>query len=604
MENAKSIYDPICEDALEFLRILYGTTLTEKPKEREERLPEHDWSAKDYAWTFVGMTDGPKSKELQRSVGIRSYRTLWKYLYDDSAIYITPNQYISRFKRTEVTLEWMNAIVVDFDDTQDVVCAFERMKLPGRLAPMLVNKTLKGLHFWYVFDKPVKATKGNQGRYKTIARAMAITAGADQQCQSPTQFFRIPRSIELFLPNEKVNFDKMYQWAKKVLKKHREKVNYNTIGTPEQLLNSEAFNTVLQGISKGGRNTAAYSLAMVYRNANVSKSEAINTMVDWNSKNDPPLSEKEIRDVVECVYKRNADKRLPINNIKLLSGKSFKFGRIITQKKDRSKRDRTHYSEWLGDLLAFIKKCPEQRWEGSQKALASETTIPLRSLKEVILMIKEGCTELQMRVVGVGCKAKTILYCPVPQNESEEDQNIESVPQKTNFVPRVIAKSEDLSDVVVQNQGIIPKNEYKKRIKIKFVPQDTKSVPQMTAKCEDSSDFVVQNQGRGENKMKIATHVEIKGFELVRSRNKGTTAGGWFKHPRRGIPLGQGVVVCRTQWELSPQPLPLKNLAVVACGPTGACGMQAQRDSVHKPSSPQEISALVLKKSTRSSQEV
>lgn len=578
MGAVKSIYEPACEEALDFLRILYGSTLAEKPKEREERTEGADWSQKDYGWTFIGMTDGPSSKELKYCIGLRTYKTLWKYLYDERAVFITPNQYISRFKRTETMLEWMNAIVVDFDDTQDVVHALERMKLPERMTPALVNKTQKGLHFWYVFDKPVKATLGNQNRYKAISRAMAIVAGADQQCQSPTQLFRIPRNIELFQRDARVNFDKLYKWAKVILKGQNN--TKSLIGTVTQLIDSEAFNIVLGGVSKGGRNTAAYSLAMIYRNAELSRSDTLDKLMVWNMKNDPPLVNKDIRDVVNCVYKRSADKRLPLNNIKLLSGKSFKFGRIITQKKDRSKRERTHYSEWLSDLLDFIQRQPERSWEGSQKALANDTGIPLRSLKEVLLLVKKGNTDLLMKTVGSGCKAKTILSYPVPQIHGKSTQNSEYVPQNSDFVPQTMPKSQEFIYSVVQNQGSVPQKESNKGEKIKFVPQFCKAVLQ-------SEQFVPQIMTRGENEMQIAIGLETQGFESVQSRNKGYTAGGWSNHPRRGFLL-RGAVVCRTQRGLSPQPLhlevssrrnPVGPLGLVGCRPKGA---QSTNQVVHR----------------------
>lgn len=578
MGAAKSIYEPACEEALDFLRILYGSTLSEKPKEREERSDGHDWNEKNFGWTFIGMTEGPESKEIKFSVGLRTYRTLWKYIYDDRAVFITPNQFVSRTQRTETMLEWINAVVVDFDDTQNVVDALERMKLPQRSTPTLVNKTKKGLHFWYVFDKPVKATLGNQGRYKTIARAMAIIARADQQCQSPTQFFRIPRNIQVYQPDARVNFIKLYEWAKAILKKNRD--NTKAIGTPAQLIESEAFNKVLQGIAEGGRNTATYSLAMVYRNANVAKADALNTLMDWNKKNDPPLSEKKITEVVDCVYKKKVDRRLPINNIKLLSGKSFKFGRIITQKKDRSKRQRTHYSEWLSDLLDFVQRQPDRCWEGSQKALAVETEIPLRSLKEVLLLVKGGNTDLQMKTVGTGCKAKTVLYCLVPQIHGKSTKNSDFVPQDSDSVPQIMPECQGNIYSVVQDQGFVPQKESKKDKKIKLVPQICKAVPQSGCVSQ-------QIMTRGEKEMQIAVDVKTQGVESVQSRNKGYMAGGWPNHPRRGFLL-KGAVICRTQRGLSPQPLhlrvfsrrnPVDPLGLVGCRPKGA---QSTNQVVHR----------------------
>lgn len=545
MGAPKSIYNPANEEAIAFLRMLYGNKLTERPKERDERSDDHCYDEKSYAWTFIGLTDGPRSKEIQYSVGVRSYQTLEKYIYDDKAVFITPNQFISRTKRTEAMTEWMNAMVVDFDDTQNVVDAMERMKLPGRATPTLVNKTTKGLHFWYVFDKPVKATLGNQGRYKTIARAMAVTAGADLQCPSPTQYFRIPRNIQLSQLDARVNFYKLYNWALVTLRKHRK--SQTIVGSPEQLMKTVAFTKLLSGVAEGGRNTAAYSIAMVYRNADLDKTEALDKLFAWNERNDPPLKQKAIKDVVECVYKKKADKRLPLNNIRTITGCKFKFGRIITQRKERSDRKRTHYSEWQQDLQHFISDRPDQYWIGSQKTLAEETGIPLRSLKDVLQRIRDGETTLQIRTEGTGCKAKTILF--VSHNEEESDFVPQVVPQNdsedvfvvqnSEFVPQITIKNKKVLDFVVQNSKAVPQNMSKKREEIKVVQLIIRLVP--------------QERGDGELKMRCHECIEIREVETVRCRNKGSTAGGWLNHPRRGY-LSKGVVVCRTRRGLSPQP--------------------------------------------------
>ncbi len=588
MEAIQFKYDPT-EEAMSFLRLLYGRSLTEKAKTREDRSEDHCREDKDFAWTFVGTTAGPHSKVIEKHIGVRTYETLKTYVEDQNGIFITPNQFISRRERSEVMLEIINAVVVDVDDTQDVNEALGRMKFPGRATPTLVNKTTKGLHFWYVFDKPVKATKGNRERYKKIAKAMTITSRADESCTSPSHYFRIPRKIEIYQPWARVSFLKMYYWAKKKLKADRETQVYGS-AKPDQLIKSKAFEEILKGVSSGIRNDASYMLSVIYRSDGSSKNDTFEKLVEWNQRNEPPLSVNELKRTLNSVYKRPEDTRLPLNMLKNFSGLEVNYGcygRIITPPKPREERERVHYDERLQDLVDFMKLQPEGLWIGSQKQLSEVTNIPLRSLKDVIQKIKNGTTdEIQMRTEGLGCKAKTILQYFVPQTDFEKGVIID-------FVPQSELESPCNRDFVPQIHRLVPQQESIKGEIIKFVPQSElgtcktfKFVPQNESKKGKVIKFVPQ--GIIKIKIEKPKTIETREFGTGRSGIHMVLSGGHSKHPRRGYLLKRG---CGMQdpkgtqsttlpLEGSSSRKPVGPLGLVGCRPEGA---QSTNQVVHRP---------------------
>lgn len=545
----KSIYDPSCEEAFEFLKMLYGNSMTEKPKERCERSENAKKEDKDYAWAFIGLTEGKDSKILNGHVGLRTFRTLWKYLYDDHAMFVTPNQFISRNKRCEGTLEWLNAIVIDMDDTQDVVNSLERTScFPDRATPALINKTTKGLHLWYLFDQPVKATKGNQERYIKIARAMAMVSGADQQCQSPVQYFRVPRNIQLSQPDARVSFTKLYYWAKQILKSKGSQTTSKTFKKGSGLLDTQAIKILLKGVSEGHRNSAAFSLATVFKAAAYSELDTYAKLAEWNQLNDPALKTSEIKAVVKSVFSKKSDHRLPLNRIREITGKSIHFGRIITKAIPRNKRIRSHYSERVQDLILFLEAQEQHLWQGSQKLLSEDSGIPLRSLKEVLSQVRRGdVAELGYESIGTGCKAITRIFLlreVVPQNESLKVSFVpqieavdgQSVPQ-SEFVPqenenngysvlqiekKMAKMSSFVPQLVVascQPKGLYHKKEYKKGELIKFVPQSRVNrggingvVPQVQPTRDSAKEVVPQiDQSCSKRRSKVLKFARRRG---------------------------------------------------------------------------------------------
>lgn len=71
---------------------------------------------------------------------------------------------------------------------------------------------------------------------------------------------------------------------------------------PDKIRQTVDVDTLLEGITEGGRNDAAIKLATWMRTGNLTKEETLAKITDWNKKNKPPLNSNEINRTVESAY--------------------------------------------------------------------------------------------------------------------------------------------------------------------------------------------------------------------------------------------------------------------------------------------------------------
>jgi sulfur relay (sulfurtransferase) DsrC/TusE family protein len=64
------------------------------------------------------------------------------------------------------------------------------------------------------------------------------------------------------------------------------------------------YQRIKEGVEEGCRNEALFFLSRTYRDAGLTFEEAMKLLLDWNKKNNPPLPEKELKDVVKRVFKK------------------------------------------------------------------------------------------------------------------------------------------------------------------------------------------------------------------------------------------------------------------------------------------------------------
>lgn len=139
-----------------------------------------------------------------------------------------------------------------------------------------------------------------------------------------------------------------------------EKVVGRVFAFPTGLLNQIGVKKVLQGVEKGQRNEACFSMAVIHLLEGFSALATEKLLAGWNEKNSVPLPLVEIR---KCMA--SAEKGLKKNQqhyfnaarkrIYEISDEKIKY-RHITLPKPRRERKRNHISEWEADILEFGRK--------------------------------------------------------------------------------------------------------------------------------------------------------------------------------------------------------------------------------------------------------
>lgn len=74
--------------------------------------------------------------------------------------------------------------------------------------------------------------------------------------------------------------------------------------TSENTINKAVdIDTIINGVHEGSRNDSGIKLATFYRKKGLSKEETLNLVREWNSKNKPPMGDKEVESIVESAYR-------------------------------------------------------------------------------------------------------------------------------------------------------------------------------------------------------------------------------------------------------------------------------------------------------------
>jgi len=102
------------------------------------------------------------------------------------------------------------------------------------------------------------------------------------------------------------NWTKLHPWNAKVADLYPWMIEYSQEGSSADPKERGWQTDMLQGISEGGRNQAAASLAGRFLNKDLSAPEIIEILMMWNERNSPPLPESElIRTVTSMAAKHN-----------------------------------------------------------------------------------------------------------------------------------------------------------------------------------------------------------------------------------------------------------------------------------------------------------
>jgi Primase C terminal 1 (PriCT-1) len=394
---------------------IYGSQLTEYSKKQTQK-QKNGYSSR-LGWVFVS-----KDFTKETTKAVRTYGSLFNVSKDYT--YFTPNTFYRNDLRRLSTLRWVNAMSIDIDAKNgenegmtlpDVQESITQAGLP--MPSLIVQTPSKGFHVHWFLEQPKRASDKLNAHYSRIQTCMAEMIHGDVHAVGPERLFRLPTDENtVFHSQERVSFDELCEWFQLVQEQDQVDVHTYKKGFCkgyESLLKHPAVQKILEGVNKGQRDTACYTLALAYKAAGYDEKQAEEHLHNWNQKNTPQMRQIEVKRKVKSAY--NGRFHAPsAKKIRELSGMLFSYV-IWEEAKPREERTYSHIQEWEGDVLAFIRSQGGQV-SGSQRDLAEQVTssvdaekkIPYATFKKVIARLEEQ-EILSKKVSGKGRGASTEL---------------------------------------------------------------------------------------------------------------------------------------------------------------------------------------------------
>ncbi|GAB1774154.1 primase C-terminal domain-containing protein [Priestia megaterium] len=439
---------------------IYRDQLTNKKKKQSEK--QQNGYNNRLGWVFVS-----KDFTKETTKAVRTYGSLFKVSKDYK--YFTPNTFYRNDLRRLSTLRWINAMSIDIDAKNG---ENEGMTLPdvqeliteaGLPMPSLIVQTpSKGFHVHWFLDQSKRASDKLNAHYSRIQTCMAEMLKGDVNAIGPERLFRLPTDENtVFHSQERVSFDDLCEWFQLVQEQDQQDVHTYKKGFCkgyESLLQHPAVQKILEGVNKGQRDTACYTLALAYKAAGYDEKTAEAYLHNWNQKNTPQMRQIEVKRKVKSAY--NGRFHAPsAKKIRELSGMLFSYV-IWEEAKPREERIYSHIQEWEGDVLAFIR-AHGGRILGSQRDLAEQITssvnadkkIPYATLKKVIARLEEQ-EILSKKVSGKGRGASTEL-CIIDEIKAHRAQSEASKKEQDTAPKNNGLNSNTIKDTVVGGTALL-----------------------------------------------------------------------------------------------------------------------------------------------------
>jgi hypothetical protein len=394
---------------------IYRDQLTNKKKKQSEK--QQTGYNNRLGWVFVS-----KDFTKETTKAVRTYGSLFNVSKDYT--YFTPNTFYRNDLRRLSTLRWINAMSIDIDAKNgenegmtlpDVQESITQAGLP--MPSLIVQTPSKGFHVHWFLEQPKRASEKLNAHYSRIQTCMAEMIHGDVHAVGPERLFRLPTDENtVFHSQTRVSFDELCEWFQLVQEQDKQDVHTYKKGFCkgyESLLKHPAVQKILEGVNKGQRDTACYTLALAYKAAGFDEKTAEQYLHNWNQKNTPQMRQIEVKRKVKSAY--NGRFHAPsAKKIRELSGMLFSYV-IWEEAKPREERTYSHIQEWEGDVLAFIRAQGGQV-SGSQRDIADQITssvdtekkIPYATFKKVVARLEEQ-EILSKKVSGKGRGASTEL---------------------------------------------------------------------------------------------------------------------------------------------------------------------------------------------------
>ncbi|MGG4018865.1 primase C-terminal domain-containing protein [Priestia megaterium] len=433
---------------------IYRDQLTNKKKKQPEK--QQTGYNNRLGWVFVS-----KDFTKETTKAVRTYGSLFNVSKDYT--YFTPNTFYRNDLRRLSTLRWINAMSIDIDakngenegmtlpDVQELIT---EAGLP--LPSLIVQTPSRGFHVHWFLDQSKRASDKLNAHYSRIQTCMAELLKGDVNAVGPERLFRLPTEENtVFHSQERVSFDDLCEWFQLV--QEQDQVDAHTYKKGfckgyESLLKHPAVQKILEGVNKGQRDTACYTLALAYKAAGYDEKIAETHLHNWNQKNTPQMRQMEVKRKVKSAY-RGRFHAPSAKKIRELSGMLFSYV-IWEEAKPREERTYSHIQEWEGDVLAFIR-AHGGTVSGSQRDLAEQITssvdadkkIPYATFKKVIARLEEQ-EILSKKVSGKGRGASTEL-CIINEIKARRTQSEASKKEQDTAPKNNGLNSNTIKDTVV-----------------------------------------------------------------------------------------------------------------------------------------------------------
>jgi len=421
---------------------IYGEQLTENSKKQSQK--RQAGYSSQLGWVFVS-----KDFTKETTKAVRTYGSLFNVSKDYT--YFTPNTFYRNDLRRLSTLRWINAMSIDIDvksgenegvtlpDVQELIT---QAGLP--MPSLIVQTPSRGFHIHWFLEQPKRASDKLNAHYSRVQTCIAERLKGDVNAIGPERLFRLPTDENtVFQSQERVSFDTLCEWFQLVQEQEQLDVHTYKKGFCkgyESLLKHPAVLKILEGVNKGQRDTACYTLALAYKAAGYDEKTAENLLHTWNQKNAPQMRQIEVKRKVKSAF--NGRFHAPsAKKIRELSGMLFSY--VIWEKaKPREERTYSHIDEWENDVLTFIRS-RGGKVSGSQRDIAEQITssadrekkIPYATFKKVIARLEER-EILSKSVSGKGRGASTELTIAnelkARRTQSDASKKAEQTSSKNN----------------------------------------------------------------------------------------------------------------------------------------------------------------------------
>ena len=224
-------------------------------------------------------------------------------------IHFTPNSFNG--PRRAENLERINYWIADIDDGSKAEQMAKIKKLP--IYPSRIVETKRGYHCYW------KAADATPGNYRKIEEGIIRLLGADPQCKDVTHTLRAPGFYHQKDPKNpflvRIVEDNCYlDWKEKQMLlafTRAEKPKPKNYGPPpaanvEELINPDNWEKFfhISRIGQGNRNAEFARITMWLRDAGCDRYNTESTIFGINSGLSDPLSEREIRGIIQYHFKR------------------------------------------------------------------------------------------------------------------------------------------------------------------------------------------------------------------------------------------------------------------------------------------------------------